>query len=79
MKEMPAGEMFDKMFLHSMIDHHQGAIDQSVLALGAGVASPLDSLVDHTIEAQRMEQEEMNDSLQVWYGETHRIGDGPHM
>lgn len=78
MKEMPAGPEFDKMFLHMMIDHHQGAIDQSVLALDAGVARPLDSLANNTIEMQRMEQSKMNDSLRAWYNETHRIGDGPH-
>lgn len=78
MKEMPAGEAFDKMFLHMMIDHHQGAIDQSILALDAGVQSPLDSLANKAIEAQRMEQAMLNDSLKAWYGETHTVGDGPH-
>lgn len=78
MKEMPAGPEFDRMFLHMMIDHHQGAIDQSILALDAGVARPLDSLARQTIEMQRMEQSRMNDSLQAWYGGRHRVGDGAH-
>ncbi|MEO6096476.1 MAG: DUF305 domain-containing protein [Fibrobacteria bacterium] len=78
MREMPADSMFDRMFIHMMIDHHQGAIDQSVLALDAGVARPLDSLASNTIEKQRKEQEELNDSPQTWYGETHHVGDGPH-
>jgi len=46
--------------------------------LDAGVSSPLDSLANHTIEEQRKERKEMNNSLQTRYGETHSIGDGPH-
>lgn len=52
MKEMPVGDEFDKMFIHMMSDHHQGAIDQSTLALEAGVVNPLDSLANNAIEAQ---------------------------
>lgn len=79
MKEIPAGPEFDKIFIHMMIDHHQGAIDQSVLALDAGVVNPLDSLASTTVEKQKMEQQMLQDSLKAWYGEEHKIGDGHHM
>ena len=51
---IPSGpEEFDRMWLMMMIDHHQGAIDQSLLARDAGVTPLLDSLASHTIQEQR--------------------------
>lgn len=79
MKDMPAGEMYDMMWMHMMIDHHQGAIDLSSLALDAGIADPLESIAEKAIDAQKMEQAMLQDSLKVWYGKEHRIGDGHHM
>ena len=70
MAPMQAGPNFDRMWLEEMINHHQGAIDQSLLALSAGVTSPLDSLAQHTITEQREEQGKMRDSLRIWYGVT---------
>lgn len=65
---IPAGPEFDKMWIEMMVSHHQGAIDQSVLALDAGVVSPLDSLARHTIDEQKIEQQKLRDSLNAWYG-----------
>lgn len=65
---IPAGADFDRQWLMMMINHHQGAIDMSTLALGAGVRSPLDSLARHTIDEQKMEQQAFRDSIRVWYG-----------
>ena len=64
---MPGGPDFDRRWILMMIDHHQGAINNSLLAHGSGVESKLDSLAHHTIEEQRREQEELRDSLNVWY------------
>ena len=70
MQPMPAGPDFDRQWLTMMIDHHQGAIDMSTLAHGSNVRSTLDSLAHHTIEEQKKEQQDMRDSLRVWYGVT---------
>ena len=68
MAPMPAGPDFDRRWLMTMIEHHQGAIDMSTLAHGSNVRSTLDSLAHHTIEEQKKEQQDMRDSLRVWYG-----------
>lgn len=65
---IPSGPDFDREWILMMVAHHQGAINNSTLAHGSGVKSRLDSLAHHTIEEQREEQEELLDSLQVWYG-----------
>lgn len=64
---IPAGADFDRLWMEDMLGHHQGAIDQSLLALGSGVPYPLDSLARHTIEEQRREQQMLRDSLAVWF------------
>lgn len=63
---IPAGSDFDRMWVMDMIAHHQGAIDQSTLALGSGMPTPLDTLARHTIDEQRREQAEFMDSLAAW-------------
>ena len=68
MAPMPAGPDFDRRWLMTMIEHHQGAIDMSTLAHGSNVRSTLDSLAHHTIEEQKKEQQDMRDSLRVCYG-----------
>lgn len=68
-KEIPAGPDFDRQWILMMLNHHQGAIDMSTLAHGSGVEAQLDSLAHHTIEEQRREQQELRDSLRVWYGQ----------
>lgn len=65
---IPGGPEFDRMFYQMIIPHHQGAIDQSILAHGANVRAEFDSLAHHTIEEQRMEQQEFRDSLRVIFG-----------
>lgn len=65
---IPAGPDFERMWATMMINHHQGAIDMSRLALGANVQFPLDTLARFTIEAQTREQQELRDSIAVWYG-----------
>ena len=65
---MPAGADFDRRWILMMVAHHQGAINNSTLAHGSGVQSRLDSLAHHTIEEQKKEQQDMRDSLRVWYG-----------
>lgn len=64
---IPAGPDFDRKWILEMINHHQGAINSSTLAHGSGVQSRLDSLAHHTIEEQKKEQQELRDSLRVWY------------
>ena len=66
---IPAGPDFDRQWMLSMINHHQGAINNSTLAHGSNVRSRLDSLAHHTIEEQRKEQQEFRDSIAVWYGQ----------
>lgn len=68
MQPIPAGSDFDRQWLIMMIEHHQGAIDMSTLAHGSNVRSTLDSLAHYTIEEQKKEQQDMRDSLRVWYG-----------
>ena len=65
------------MFYQMIIPHHQGAIDQSILAHGANVRAEFDSLAHHTIEEQRMEQQEFRDSLRVIFGVQQAVGSGP--
>lgn len=65
---IPAGPDFDRQWMLMMINHHQGAINNSTLAHGVGVRSRLDSLAHHTIDEQRKEQQEFRDSLRIWYG-----------
>lgn len=64
---IPAGPNFDREWILMMVDHHQGAIDLSMLSLGANVPGRLDSLANHTIQEQELEQDELMDSLAVWY------------
>lgn len=68
-KEIPPGPNFDREWILGMLNHHQGAIDMSTLGHGTGLEARLDSLAHHTIEEQRMEQQELRDSLRVWYGQ----------
>lgn len=63
-----AGPNFDREWIMMMIAHHQGAINNSTLAHGAGIRSRLDSIAHSAIEKQRREQQELRDSLRVWYG-----------
>lgn len=65
---IPPGPAFDSLWLMMMIDHHQGAIDQSLLARRAGITPLLDSLALHTIEEQQQEQLDFRDSVAAWYG-----------
>ena len=51
---MPAGPNFDREWILMMVDHHQGAINNSLLAHGAGVQIRLDSLAHHTIDEQKI-------------------------
>ena len=66
---IPAGPDFDRQWMLSMINHHQGAINNSTLAHGSNVRSRVDSLAHHTIEEQKKEQQDLRDSLRVWYGQ----------
>ena len=66
-QQIPAGPEFERQWLTMMIDHHPGAIDQSLLVQGAGAGGMLNSLARHTIDEQREEQQEFRDSLRVWY------------
>ena len=64
---IPAGPEFERQWLTMMINHHQGAIDQSTLAHGSNVRSTLDSLAHSIIAVQQREQQEFRDSLRVYY------------
>lgn len=64
---IPPGPNYDREWLLMMINHHQGAINNSTLIHGLGVSGKLDSLAHHTIDEQKREQQEMRDSLRVWY------------
>ena len=64
---IPAGPEFERQWLTMMINHHQGAIDQSMLAHGSNVRSTLDSLAHSIIVVQQREQQEFRDSLRVYY------------
>lgn len=64
---IPAGPNFDREWILMMVDHHQGAINSSILAHGTGMQARLDSLAHHTIDEQKREQRQLLDSLRVWY------------
>lgn len=61
------GPDFDRAWILMMVNHHQGAINNSLMIHAAGASSRLDSLAHHTITEQRKEQQELRDSLRVWY------------
>lgn len=74
MQPIPAGPVFDSIWLEQFIQHHQTAISNSLFALqgqlsGGDLTPIVDSLARHTIDEQVREESEMRDSIAAWYGE----------
>jgi uncharacterized protein (DUF305 family) len=61
---MTSGTSFDRMFLQSMIVHHQGAIDMSQTELAQGSNPAARQLAQKIIDTQRAEIKEMQALLQ---------------
>lgn len=53
------GPAFDALFLESMIEHHQGAVDMAEYVLANGLYPPLADLADEIIRVQESEIAEM--------------------
>ena len=61
---MMSGATFDRMFLQSMIVHHQGAIDMSQTELAQGSNPDARQLAQKIINTQQAEIKEMQTLLQ---------------
>jgi uncharacterized protein (DUF305 family) len=58
---------FDAMFIDSMIEHHQGAIDMAEMALEQAEHEELYTLAEEIIAAQTAEIEQMQSWRSEWY------------
>ncbi len=61
------GEEFDKVFIETMTEHHQGAIDMANLIPGRSDRSELKTLGENIISAQSKEIEMMKGWLKTWF------------
>lgn len=60
------GDEFDKAFINSMIDHHQGAIDMANQARDNAGHDEIKNLTDDIISTQTKEIEMMRQWLKEW-------------
>lgn len=60
------GDEFDKAFILSMIDHHQGAIDMANLAKVNGVHNEIKKMAEDIIAVQSKEILMMKDWQKMW-------------
>jgi uncharacterized protein (DUF305 family) len=63
--EAARGEEFDRLFLESMIVHHQGAITmvEELYDAGGGLESEIDSIARHVVADQGIEISRMQGML----------------
>ncbi|MEX2028387.1 MAG: DUF305 domain-containing protein [Candidatus Curtissbacteria bacterium] len=60
------GDEFDRAFIDSMIEHHQGAIDMANLAKVNAKHQEIKDLADDIINAQTNEIETMREWQKIW-------------
>lgn len=60
------GEKYDRMFLASMIAHHQGAVDMANLALNQAKHSELKTMAQDIVSAQNKEIDDMESWQKNW-------------
>jgi len=65
--DMDSEALFDAMFIDSMIEHHQGAIDMAEMALEQAEHEELRSLAEAIIAAQTSEIEQMQNWRSQWF------------
>jgi uncharacterized protein (DUF305 family) len=63
------GDGFDKAFIETMIDHHQGAIEMAKLIPSRSNRSELIKLGEDIISAQTKEISLMESWVTEWFGE----------
>lgn len=68
MAPMPAGKDFDRMWMTQVIDHHQQAIDMSVLTLKGASKAEVKDMANRLIKEQQKEQSQLSSWLKSWYG-----------
>lgn len=68
---------FDRAFIDQMIPHHQGAIRQARVVLGATEDEELTALAQAIIDAQSREIRAMNSWRKRWYGRESPAGGVP--
>ncbi|MCC6457964.1 MAG: DUF305 domain-containing protein [Caldilineaceae bacterium] len=68
---------FDAMFIDSMIEHHQGAIDMAEMVLEQAEREELRTLAEAIIAAQSAEIEEMHTWREAWFPELAATGGLP--
>jgi uncharacterized protein (DUF305 family) len=61
--ESATGEMFDRMFLEMMIEHHEGAIVMAEIQLADGADEDVKEMAQEIIDVQRAEIDHMRDLL----------------
>lgn len=64
---MESNTAFDAMFIDSMIEHHQGAIDMAEMALEQAEHEEIRTLSQEIIAAQASEIEQMQSWRNQWY------------
>ena len=72
--DMPSDVPFDAMFIDSMIEHHQGAIDMAEMALDESEHEELRTLAEDIIAAQTAEIEQLQSWRSEWYPDLDPTG-----
>ena len=75
--EMPTDMPFDAMFIDSMIEHHQGAIDMAEMVLQQAEHQELHTLAEGVFAAQSAEIEQMQGWRSEWYKDLPPTGGLP--
>jgi uncharacterized protein (DUF305 family) len=68
----PSAVQYDQRFLMNMIDHHQMAVEMSVMCLAKAVHTELVQLCQSIIAAQSQEIARMQQWVSHWYGITYQ-------
>ncbi len=77
MDELDSKQGFDRMFIDTMVPHHQGAIRMARIELAKGNDAELKAIATAIVAAQSKEIAQMNDWRLKWYGAMSPAGDVP--